>query len=164
MKPILIAAVVGAIALGSPMVVPPASAQTAKIDPQAQRFVDALAQVMNSRNADQGVALFAPDAVLVDPFGKVSIGKDAERVFFDLAFKLNAGATFTATPIASHVSGNMMWILANAGWAGRKDASQPKVTTHVGYVLVRQGKAWKAQMLTVGFDAPPAAPAPASQK
>jgi ketosteroid isomerase-like protein len=101
-----------------------ASAQT-EIDPQAEKFAKAFAEAMNSRNADRGIALMAPDAVLVDPFGKASTGKQAERDFFELAFKLNPNATFALKPVASHTSGNMMWILGNAVWTPNTPGPKP---------------------------------------
>jgi ketosteroid isomerase-like protein len=55
-------------------------AQT-KIDPQVEEFAKAITKAMNSRNADEAVALLTPDAVLVDPFGKASTGKQAEHDF-----------------------------------------------------------------------------------
>jgi len=127
-----------------------------RIDPAAATFGKALSQVMNSRNADQGIALLSPDAALVDPFGKLSTGKQAERDFFELAFKLNPNATFAFKPVASHINGNTMWLLATAAWtpSGNTAGAKP-VETHVAYVLVRQGKAWKVQMLSVGFNGQP---------
>jgi ketosteroid isomerase-like protein len=131
----------------------PAQAQT-KIDPEVETFAKALMEAMNSRNADQAVALLSADSVLVDPFGKASTGKEAEREFFETAFKLNPNAAFALTPVALHKNGETIWVLANAGWAPIGNTGAKPVTTHVAYVLVQEGDAWKAQMASVGFNAP----------
>jgi ketosteroid isomerase-like protein len=134
-----------------------ASAQT-KSDPQANKFIQAFAAAMNSRNVDKGVALMTPDATLVDPFGKASTGKEAQRNFFELAFKLYPNATFALKPAASHTSGNMMWIVANAVWTPTGNTAGPiPLEAHAAYVLARRGGTWKLQMLLVGFNGQPPA-------
>ena len=133
----------------------PTQAQT-KVDPQARTFLDKLSHVMNDHNAREGVSLFAQNAVLVDPFGNVSTGQSAETNFFNNAFKVNGNAKFSVTPIASHASGDMMWILAKARWTPADNSAGAKpLGTHIAYALVREDGTWKANMLSVGTNVPP---------
>jgi ketosteroid isomerase-like protein len=127
------------------------------VDPQADSFTKAFEQAMNSRNVEQPMALLTDDAVIVDPRGKATFGKLADRDFFELAFKNNPNATFTAKPIASHTSGNMMWIVAEGVWTptGNTVGAKP-LQSHTAYALERQSDTWKLQMLSVGYNAPPA--------
>jgi len=127
----------------------------AKVDPEADNFTKAFAQAMNSGDVERPMALLTDDAVIVDPRGKATFGKQSDRDFFELAFKNNPNATFTAKPIASHTSGNLMWVLAESLWTPTDNTAGAKpLASHTAYALERQGDTWKLQMLSVGYNVP----------
>jgi uncharacterized protein (TIGR02246 family) len=98
-------------------------------------------------------ALFTQDGVFNAPSGAVLKGRDAiEKA---LAGRIKAGWTKeTITTNDAAMAGSAIWAAGEYGLLGSGEVAGKQTGGHFGWVLVRDGDAWHAAMLTANVTPP----------
>jgi uncharacterized protein (TIGR02246 family) len=98
-------------------------------------------------------ALFTADGVFNAPSGAVLKGRDAiEKA---LAGRIKAGWTKeTVTTTDAEMAGTAVWAAGEYGLVGSGEQAGKQSGGHFGWVLVRDGDAWRAAMLTANVTPP----------
>jgi len=98
-------------------------------------------------------ALFTPDGVFNAPSGAVVKGRDAiEKA---LAGRIKAGWTKeTVTTTDAGMAGTAVWAAGEYGLVGSGEQAGKQSGGHFGWVLVPDGSAWRAAMLTANVTPP----------
>ena len=98
-------------------------------------------------------ALFTQDGVFNAPSGAVLKGRDAiEKA---LAGRIKAGWTKeTITTNDAAMAGSAIWAAGGYGLLGSGEVAGKQTGGHFGWVLVRDGDAWHAAMLTANVTPP----------
>jgi uncharacterized protein (TIGR02246 family) len=98
-------------------------------------------------------ALFTPDGVFNAPSGAVLKGRDAiEKA---LAGRIKAGWTKeTVSTTDAGTAGTAVWAAGEYGLVGSGEQAGKQSSGHFGWVLVRDGDAWRAAMLTANVTPP----------
>jgi uncharacterized protein (TIGR02246 family) len=98
-------------------------------------------------------ALFTQDGVFNAPSGAVLKGRDAiEKA---LAGRIKAGWTKeTVTTTDAGMAGTAVWATGEYGLSGSGEVAGKQTGGHFGWVLVRDGDAWRAAMLTATVTTP----------
>ena len=98
-------------------------------------------------------ALFTADGVFNAPSGAVLKGRDAiEKA---LAGRIKAGWTKeTVTTTDAEMAGTAVWAAGEYGLVGSGEQAGKQSGGHFGWVLVRDGDAWPAAMLTANVTPP----------
>jgi len=98
-------------------------------------------------------ALFTADGVFNAPSGAVLKGRDAiEKA---LAGRIKAGWTKeTVTTTDAGMAGTAVWAAGEYGLVGSGEQAGKQSGGHFGWVLVRDGDAWRAAMLTANVTPP----------
>jgi uncharacterized protein (TIGR02246 family) len=98
-------------------------------------------------------ALFTPDGVFNAPSGAVVRGRDAiEKA---LAGRIKAGWTKeTVTTTDAGSAGGAVWAAGEYALVGSGEVAGKQSAGHFGWVLVRNGDAWNAAMLTANVTPP----------
>jgi len=123
----------------------PASAQHAK--KTADDFAAKWVATYNSGDASALAGLFTPNGVFNAPSGAVIKGREAiEKA---LGGRIKAGWTKeTVTTTDAGVAGNAVWASGDYALTGSGEVAGKESSGHFGWVLVRDGDAWRAAMLT----------------
>ena len=128
-----------------------ASAQDAKktADDVAAKWVSAY----DAGDAAALAALFTPDGVFNAPSGAVVKGRDAiEKA---LAGRIKAGWTKeTVTTTDAGMAGTAVLAAGEYGSVGSGEQAGKQSSGHFGWVLVPDGNAWRAAMLTANVTPP----------
>ena len=98
-------------------------------------------------------ALFTADGVFNAPSGAVLKSRDAiEKA---LAGRIKAGWTKeTVTTTDAEMAGTAVWAAGEYGLVGSGEQAGKQSGGHFGWVLVRDGDAWRAAMLTANVTPP----------
>jgi uncharacterized protein (TIGR02246 family) len=98
-------------------------------------------------------ALFTQDGVFNAPSGAVLKGRDAiEKA---LAGRIKAGWTKeTVTTTDTGMAGSAVWAAGEYALVGSGEVAGKQSSVHFGWVLVRDGDAWHAAMLTANVTPP----------
>jgi len=98
-------------------------------------------------------ALFTADGVFNAPSGAVLKGRDAiEKA---LAGRIKSGWTKeTVTTTDAGMAGTAVWAAGEYGLVGSGEQAGKQSGGHFGWVLVRDGDAWRAAMLTANVTPP----------
>jgi uncharacterized protein (TIGR02246 family) len=98
-------------------------------------------------------ALFTQDGVFNAPSGAVLKGRDAiEKA---LAGRIKAGWTKeTVTTTDTGMAGSAVWAAGEYALVGSGEVAGKQSSGHFGWVLVRDGDAWHAAMLTANVTPP----------
>jgi uncharacterized protein (TIGR02246 family) len=98
-------------------------------------------------------ALFTPNGVFNAPSGAVVKGRDAiEKA---LAGRMKAGWTKeTVTTTDAEIAGNAVWAAGDYSLLGSGEVAGKQTGGHFGWVLVRDGDAWRVAMLTANVTPP----------
>jgi len=98
-------------------------------------------------------ALFTADGVFNAPSGAVLKGRDAiEKA---LAGRIKAGwMKETVTTTDAEMAGTAVWAAGEYGLVGSGEQAGKQSGGHFGWVLVRDGDAWRAAMLTANVTPP----------
>jgi uncharacterized protein (TIGR02246 family) len=98
-------------------------------------------------------ALFTSDGVFNAPSGAVVKGRDAiEKA---LAGRIKAGWTKeTVTTTDAGMAGTAVWASGEYGLVGSGEQAGKQSGGHFGWVLLRDGDAWRAAMLTANVTPP----------
>ena len=98
-------------------------------------------------------ALFTADGVFNAPSGAVLKGRDAiEKA---LAGRIKAGWTKeTVTTTDAEMAGTAVWAAGEYGLVGSGEQAGKQSGGHFGWVLVRDGDAWRAAMLSANVTPP----------
>ena len=98
-------------------------------------------------------ALFTADGVFNAPSGAVLKGRDA--IDKALAGRIKAGWTKeTVTTTDAGMAGTAVWAAGEYGLVGSGEQAGKQSGGHFGWVLVRDGDAWRAAMLTANVTPP----------
>jgi uncharacterized protein (TIGR02246 family) len=129
----------------------PAYAQDAK--KTADDFASKWVTAYDAGDAAALAALFTPDGVFNAPSGAVLKGRDAiEKA---LAGRIKAGWTKeTVTTADAGAAGTAVWAAGEYGLVGSGEQAGKQSGGHFGWVLVRDGDAWRAAMLTANVTPP----------
>lgn len=128
-----------------------AYAQDAKI--AANDFAAKWVAAYNAGDAAGLAALFTPDGVFNAPSGVVVKGREAiEKA---LGGRMKAGwTTESVTTTDAGAAGNAVWASGDYALTGSGEAAGKTSGGHFGWVLVREGDAWRVAMLTANVSAP----------
>jgi len=111
------------------------------------RFFSKWVATYNSGDASALAGLFTPNGVFNAPSGAVIKGREAiEKA---LGGRIKAGWTKeTVTTTDAGVAGNAVWASGDYALTGSGEVAGKESSGHFGWVLVRDGDAWRAAMLT----------------
>jgi uncharacterized protein (TIGR02246 family) len=129
----------------------PAHAQDAK--KTADDFAIKWVTTYDAGDAAGLAALFTPDGVFNAPSGAALKGREAiEKA---LAGRMKAGWTKeTVTTSDAGAAGNAVWAAGEYGLLGSGEQAGKQTGGRFGWILVRDGDAWRVAMLTANV-APP---------
>jgi uncharacterized protein (TIGR02246 family) len=129
----------------------PAHAQDAK--KTAEDFATKWIIAYDAGDATALAALFTADGVFNAPSGAVLRGREAiEKA---LAGRIKAGWTKeTVTTTDAGMAGTAVWASGEYGLVGSGEQAGKQSGGHFGWVLVRDGDAWHAAMLTANVTPP----------
>jgi ketosteroid isomerase-like protein len=146
--------------------VPSAQAQGSRGDAmqQARGFMSKFQSGMNSKNPDTAARFYTSDAVLVTPTGQVFSGPNGAKEYYVDAFKQLGKFTFEGTVEQARIDGPALWFIGKGTIKLSNGSGPPELHTHFAYVLVRQNQEWKAQLVSVGPDAPAPPNAPPANR
>ena len=80
------------------------------------------------------------------------------------AFKQLGKFTFEGTVEQARIDGPALWFIGKGTIKLSNGSGPPELHTHFAYVLVRQNQEWKAQLVSVGPDAPAPPNAPPANR
>ncbi len=113
----------------------------------AEEFAAKWVAAYDGGDATAVAALFTEDGVFNAPSGAVLRGR--EVIAKALAGRIKAGWTKeTVTTTAAGTVGSAIWAAGDYTLLGTGDADGKQASGHFGWVLVRDGDAWRIAMLT----------------
>jgi uncharacterized protein (TIGR02246 family) len=129
------------------------SAYTQDAKTTAEDFATKWVTAYDAGDAAVLAGLFTQDGVFNAPSGAVLKGRDAiEKA---LAGRIKAGWTKeTVTTTDTGMAGSAVWAAGEYALVGSGEVAGKQSSGHFGWVLVRDGDAWRAAMLTANVTPP----------
>lgn len=151
---------VAGVAIAAPALAQPKAPDADRAMAQAIAWQKRVVDVFNTRDPAGVAALYAADAVFVDPSDKVAKGRAAIAAAEAASFKAWGDFTFASTVKEAHAVGKGFWFTFDTT-IDAKGASGPfTVRLHGLNVVVRQGKERKIAATSLGLNPPPPAAPP----
>ena len=156
------------VGLAISFAVPAFAQQKDTVDPQTIEQIDALAkkfdEAFDNGDAAALASLFTDDAVFVTPggmmYGREAIEKYWVETFQQGHFSNHLNKADQYSPHLIGTTGNEVWRTGEWSFTVQGKSGDPiKLKGYWSAINVREGDAWKIQMLTFNVTPPPASPA-----
>lgn len=148
------------VAIAAPALAQQKAAGTDRAMAQAVAWQKHVVDVFNTHSAAAVAALYATDAVFVDPTGKAVKGRAAVETAEVASFKLWGDFKFASTITEARAIGSGLWFTFETVIDAKGTNGPFVVRLHGLNVLAREGKDWKIAVTSLGANLPAAGAPP----